>query len=267
MKGLSISIVCLLFLVSPLAGLAQSRVGLNYGVHVGWYSAGKNEAKMYIGRDYGVSSRTDLQYLLIDNETNYTKLKEYFNDDFSLYELPQNVAYKATLSIGGTLQYYTTETFAIFANAFFASPSLKNGTFSIKLKSKQGSLSNEVIEHGSITAKENRLNFEFGVHKAFKTKTNVLPYVETAVCASYLEVKSHEISIGNVKQNITYSNSQNSTTFSKCGYGGEITGGVQFPISDRFYLYSGISLTAYKFNIIGQTPFSLAKSIDFKLLL
>ncbi len=266
MKGLSISIVCLLFLVSPLAGLAQSRVGLNYGVHVGWLNVGKEEAQMYIG-EYGVNSKIDLQYLLIENETNYTKLKEYYNDDFSLYELPQKVAYKSTLCIGGTLQYYTTETFAIFANAIFASPSIKNGTFSIKLQSKTGSLSNEVIEHGSITAKENRFNFELGIHKAFKTKTNILPYLEAAACLSYLEVKSHEISIGNVKQNISYSNSQNSTTFSKCGYGGEIAGGIQFPLSEKFYLYSGISVTAYKFNIVGQIPFSFAKAIDFKLLL
>ena len=264
MKGLSISIVCLLFLISPLAGLAQSRIGLNYGVHVGWYNAGKDEAQMY---DCGINSKVNLRYILIENQTNYTKLKEYYNDDFSLYELPQNVAYKSTLSIGGTLQYYTTETFAIFANAIFASPSIKNGTFSIKLQSKTGSLSNEVIENGSITAKENRFNFELGIHKAFETENKIYPYFETAICASFLEMKSHEISIGNLQQSVlSYSSTQNATNYSKFGLGGEVAAGVQLPLSEKFYLYAGLSLSALHYGIFDNAC-SFAKAIDFKLLL
>ncbi|MCQ2959365.1 MAG: hypothetical protein MJ198_04150 [Bacteroidales bacterium] len=255
----------LFFLIIPILSFSQSkeRTGLNYGFQLGWNSPGKQEAQLY---NCNKSSNVDLNYILTGNTTNYTKLQEFYNDDFTLYELPQNIKYKSTLTIGGTLQYYTSQTFAVFFNAIYESPSITNSNFSIKLNSKKGNLSNEVIQQGVISGKESRLNFELGLHKSFENESIYHPFFDIAFVGSLLEMKSHEISIGNLKQSVLhYSQNNTNTTFSRFGYGTSCTLGVQFPIND-FILYTGVSLTAIHYGIF-DNPVSIAKGIDMKFLL
>lgn len=254
----------LLILCIPFASFAQnSRTGLNYGVQIGWQWLGNEEAKLYnCGPESDVNLNTVLNY-----DNNRTKLEEYYNDGFTLYELPQNVKYKSTLSIGGTLQYYTTETFAIFLNAYYVSPTITNSSFSIKLDSQNGNLSNEVIKQGTITAKESRFNFELGIHKTLPSSANYIPFFEFALAGSYLEMKEHDISIGNVTQSILYySRTDANTEFSKFGYGASCAAGIQLPLSDKLYLYAGISASAVHYGIF-DNAMSIAKSIDLKVLL
>lgn len=262
MKNFLISCVGLLSCLSAFSQ-TTSRVGLNYGIHIGWQLVGNAEAEMYDCR--GGNNGADLEQILINNTYNYTQLQDYYNDDFTLYEYPNNITYKPALSLGGTLQYYLTESFAVVFNIVYLSPSIHHSNFSIKLSSPGDNLTNEVIEQGTVSAKESRFNIDLGVHKAFTTGT-YKPFVECAVVGSFLETKSHEISIGNITQSVlSYSNTDANTSFSKFGYGASCTFGLQFPLKERFYIYSGISLATLHYGIV-DTPYSLAKGIDVKIL-
>lgn len=253
-------------LLFPLTIWAQEsdRTGLNYGFHIGWQWAGNAEAKLY---EVGSEGTLNLNTILIGNTTNYTKLKEYFNDDFSLYEFPHDTKYKPTLSLGGTLQYYTRKTFAVYLNAIFLSPSITHCSFSVKLNSKKGSLSDEVIEQGSISGKENRLQFEVGIHKSFPIDALITPFIEVAGAASFMEMKTHEISIGNLNQSVLhYSNDDANSNFSKVGLGTSCATGIQLPLANKFYLYAGFSVSAIHYGIF-DNALSFAKAIDVKVLL
>lgn len=261
MKNFLISCLGLLLCVSALS--QTSRKGLNYGVHVGWQFADNSESQMYDCS--GKNNSANLQQILINNTNNYATLQDFYNDDFTIYEYPNNIAYKPTLSLGGTLQYYLTESFAIVFNVVYSSPSITHSNFSIKLASPGDNLSNEVLEQGTISAKESRLNVDLGIHKAF-TQGIYKPFVECAVVGSFLETKSHEISIGNLTQSVlAYSNTDANTSFSKFGYGASCAAGLQFPLKERFYIYAGFSLSALHYGIV-DTPFSLAKGFDVKIL-
>lgn len=257
MKNFSIKIAPLLLL--PLTSFSQNNPGLHWGVSVGWYAAGNSEAQMY-----NCSSNTDvnLSQILISNTTNHSKLQEYYNDDFTLYELPQNIKYKQTISLGGLLQYNTSETFGIFLHATYVSPSIKNSNFSIKLISKSSNYSDNVIEQGMISAKENRFNFALGIHKLFDTKSPCKPFIEAAAEGTFLEMKSHEISIGNLTQSVLhYSQNDANTDFSKFGYGASLTAGVQIIVANVYPIFLGASISAMHFGIT-DNEFSYAKSLS-----
>ncbi len=256
--------VIFLCLVS-MSGFAQSnRLGLNYGFQIAWYHAGDNEAKMY---DCGANSDVNLRQILISNTTNYNRLQDYFNDDFDLYELPHNVQYKSTLCFGATLQYYLQENFSIFLNINYVSPTIKNCSFSVKLASKSQGLSDYTLEQGSISAKESRFNFEFGLHKAFDIEKQIQPFVELACVGSFMEMKDHDVTIGNLTQSVLYySNTDVNNNFSKFGIGASCAGGIQFNLSEKFLAYLGLNLSALHFGIT-EDSFSIAKSLDFKILL
>lgn len=242
----------------------QNRIGLNYGFQIGWYDAGDNEAKMY---DCGVNSEVNLRQILISNSTNYTKLQDYFNDDFDLYELPQDVQYKSTVCLGATIQYFLKERFSIFLNFNYMSPTIKNSNFSVKLASKSSGLSDYTLEQGSITAKESRFNVEFGLHKAFDIEKQFNPFVELACVGTFLEMKEHDVTIGNLTQSVLYySNNDVNNHFSKFGFGASCGGGIQLYLSEKFLAYLGVNLYALHFGITEDT-FSIAKSFDFKILL
>lgn len=242
----------------------RDRIGLNYGFQLAWYHAGDNEAKMY---DCGDNSDVNLRQILISNSTNYTKLQDYFNDDFDLYELPHDVQYKSTLCLGATLQYYLQEKLSIFLNVNYVSPTIKNCNFSVKLASKSQGLSDYTLEQGSISSKESRFNFELGLHKAFDIEKQIQPFVELACVGSFLEMKEHDVTIGNLTQSVLYySNNDVNNNFSKFGFGASCSGGIQFDLSEKFLVYLGLNLSALHFGITEET-FSIAKSLDFKILL
>lgn len=259
-----LSIILVLGISSVAMAQQPDRTGLNYGVKVGWGWHGNAEAQMYA---CGPNNNVNLSSILIGNTTNYTKLKEYYNDDFTLYELPQNISYSPTLNVGGTLQYYVCKTFAIYFDGVYSAPTIKNSNFSIKLNSKKGSISNEVIEQGSIHGKESRLDLALGLHKTFQNGTNYQPFVGLAFVSSFLQMKSHEIAIGNLKQSVlNYSTENADNKFSKVGLGASCNAGVQFPISDKCYIYAGLKISAIHYGITNQT-LSYAKGIDFSVLL
>lgn len=242
----------------------KDRIGLNYGFQLGWYRAGDNEAKMY---DCGANSEVNLRQILITNSTNHAKLQDYFNDDFDLYELPHDVQYKSTLCLGATLQYYLIKNFSIFLTVNYVSPTIKNCNFSVKLASKSQGLSDYTLEQGSISSKESRFNFELGLHKAFDIEKPIQPFVELTCVGSFLEMKEHDVTIGNLTQSVLYySNNDVNNNFSKFGFGASCSGGIQFDLSEKFLVYLGINLSALHFGITEDT-FSIAKSLDFKILL
>lgn len=258
MKNSSIKIAILLFFL-PFASFSQGKYGLHYGIILGWYAAGNSESQMY-----NCSTSTDVNLSqILNNTTNYSKLQEYYNDDFTLYELPQNIKYKPTISVGGTLQLSNEdETFGIFLHASYLSPSIKNSNFSIKLLSKSTNYSDNVIEQGVISAKENRFNFSLGIHKLFRNDWTCKPYIEAALEGTFLEMKSHEISIGNLTQSVLYySQSDANTNYSKFGYGASLSAGLKIPLVKTHSVFIGGSLTAMHFGITDDT-FSYAKAIN-----
>lgn len=266
MKKTNIVVSVFIVMLLPYCLTAQEndRTGLNYGFHVGWQWVGNAEAAIY---ETGTEGNLNLSSILISNTTNYTKLKDYYNDDFSIYELPHNTKYKPTLSFGGTLQYYTSNTFAIYMNALFSRPSITHCSFSIKLKSKTNSLSNEIIEQGYISGKENRLQLELGLHKTFPLEATVIPFIDVAFATSFLEMKNHELSIGNLNLSLMqYSRTDTNTNYTKWGMGTSCGTGVQFPLANKFYVYTGLSLSVIHYGIVDKN-YSFTKSIDIKILL
>ena len=265
MRIFSINILLWLSLIS-LSAFAQEndKSGLNYGVKIGCLWADKSEAKLYYA---GAKENFKLSNILISNSTNYTKLKEYYNDDFSISEQPHDAKYKSAIAIGATLRYNFSKTFGLFINGTYLSPTITNCAFSIKLKSKSTSTSNNVVEYGVITGKETRFDLDLGVHKTFAGSSPYAPYIEASLSGSFLKMKTNEVVIGNLTQSILYySNDEANNTFSKFGYGATVEGGLQIPLAQKFMLYTGLKLAAVHYGIFDNT-FSLAKMIDLTIIL
>ena len=249
-----------------LSAFAQKndKIGLNYGVRIGCLWADKSEAKLYYT---GANENFKLSNVLISNTTNYTKLKEYYNDDFSISEQPHDAKYKSAITIGATLRYDFSETLGIFINGTYLSPTITNCAFSIKLKSKSTATSNNVLEYGAITGKETRFDIDLGIHKTFAGSSSYAPYIEAALSGSFLKMKTNEVVIGNLTQSILYySNDEANNTFSKFGYGASIEGGLQIPLAQKFTLYTGLKLATIHYGIF-DNKFSLAKMIEVTIIL
>jgi len=267
MKVLSINILTLICCIGTLQTFSQTQDDhrtFSYGINLSWIFPGNTEAQMY---ECGKESSVNLSQILISNSTNYTKIKDYYNDDFSLYELPHDITYKSTIRIGGRINYAITQFFTTFFNVNYYSPRITHSNFSIKLASKKSAYGDDVIQQGTIAAKENRLDMVLGLQKVFNLQKEILPYAEFAIVGSYLKMKTHEISIGPLTQSVVaYSNSDANTTFSKFGYGASLSIGAQIPKLLNYSIAVGLTLSALRYGIV-DNELSFGKSIDCIIIL
>jgi len=259
-KYLTILVCCIHF--TGFSQIKESRIGVNLGVTTGFYFPSNNEAQFYNGSPYSRAKLDDVLFSF----SNYTIISEELQDDFTIYEYPLKMKYTPNLSIGGTLQNYLSESLAIYTTISMVN--LKaNGVYVLKLNSpSQGALIDENAVNGTITGSESRFNFDFGFHGLLQSKTKFIPFIEAAISGSILQVKEHTVSIGTFTQSMQYSENLNtSKLFSTVGYGLQLGTGIQFPVSNKFYVYSGITISGIKYKLV-ESSMSLQKAIDIKFL-
>lgn len=226
------------------------REGFTIGLNVGMYFANANEAMYYNGSDARPAKLRDV----IGNPNTYEEIALYVDDDFTFDPNITIFRYKPAVAVGFHMQYYTSQKLAFYTN-FDIILLDSYGIFVLELVSPPQPPKTSNTVEGSITASEKRFTMSGGLHILLPEQNKYTPFIDLGASASLLQTDSHTMSIGPITRSMYYSSNSyvpETSLYSTFGYGPQIGVGVQFPLSESYYIFTGAYAEFLRYGFIAN---------------
>lgn len=248
--------------ILTLSHAQTKKEGFSIGLNVGAYFANVNEAMYYNGAD----SRPAKLRNVLGNQSTYEEVALYLNDDFVFNPNTTIFRYKPGIEIGFHLQYYTSSRLAFYSNFDIALLD-SYGIFLLELTSPPQPPKTTNTQEGVITASEKRFTISGGFHILLLEQQKYTPYIDLGAIASFLQTNSHSMTIGPITRSMYYSADSyvNETAlYSTFGYGPQFGAGVQFPLSEKYYVYLGAYADFIRYGFI-ENKFALNTKVRMQI--
>lgn len=172
--------------------LININIGWQLGLGFGIYFAGKEPASYYNG-----SGKNNLRTRIMFDTYRYQELREYFNYDFDLEEtnLPQNMSYEPALNILFAAKYNFNENNGIILD-FSYSRLTSRDVFALTIDDPGHTLSEPILEFGSIWGKEERVNIHIGYTRTFGEPSRFKPFWEVGFNINDTKATENKAEIG-----------------------------------------------------------------------
>jgi len=236
--------------------------GMNWGINMGMYFSSSKDALFYNAQSGRPFALEDIVY----SQTVREKLYELLDDNFTINQVPSIMRYKPAVTVGLNLQYYTSKKIAYFLNLNILKQDAY-GLFKLELASPTTDPAKTTnTQDGYITASEKRFNAEAGMHILLdEVKPNMFPYIDLGFNASVLQTDEHYMEILSYKTSIAYSEINGNHLYSAFGYGAIVGAGLQFPLSSKYYVFTGVTGEMLQYNLL-DNGFTFHKSIIARVM-
>ncbi len=236
-----------------------------YGISLGGYFANRNTASYYDGSGDEVTDNSISRVLLLDY--NYQRLRNVLGTDFILYELPGAMRYNPAFKVGFFGTVNITNKTGIIAECNYAKLKVEDG-FTIKLDQYSGT-SEPVLKVGSIRGTEERIDIRLGITHVFRKKDAYInPFIEIGGNLVDTKVVNNKINVEGIEMSIlSTSNQYYQVEDYGIGYGGYVTAGLVFDVSESFAFRLGGSANVCKINLGENKDMKPQYSVFIRIML
>gem|GEM_PF-4030361 len=213
---------------------ADTARGLFFSFQIGGYVPSKVDAEYY----NNASSRSYNEQK-IWNEYYREQIKEELGfelDDESSFTYPYPMKYKMGVAFAFQAGYKLRRQLSVFGTLNYTSLKLEN-YFNIPIPDYEREKANHSENYkGIISAQEDRIIVELGLHQAFIRPKSWHPYLEGGGTFVYTKVNSHEMVIGSlhIPYDIYDAGYEVEKDVGGPSWGVFMNGGIDFPINRRF---------------------------------
>ena len=176
-KKISLALSCLFFGYNSLyskdwADKKDKMPSFFVGVNVGTFFANNNTAALYDGSEkftpYGVN-------YILTRPANYSVFLNYFNQNYTLEELPQNPSYSIALDLGLHAGFHLGSISSIFVDINLSNLAVKD-VFTVLIDDPNNRAIEPIYEQIPIYGEEKRININLGNQLNFFNKNNTTLY-------------------------------------------------------------------------------------------
>ncbi len=172
--------------------LININTGWQLGLGFGIYFAGKEPASYYNG-----SGKNNLRRQIKLYNYHYEQLREHFHHDFDLdtANLPQDMSYEPALTLLFSAKYNFNENNGIIID-FSYSRLTSRDVFALTIDDPGHTLSEPILEFGSIWGKEERVNINIGYFRTFGEPSRIKPFWEFGININDTKATENKAEIG-----------------------------------------------------------------------
>lgn len=247
--------------------------GLMFGLNLGMLKSNGYNANYYNGSSKNVNT---INYIL-NNQYYYNDIRRELNNrDFELYELPSQMKFDLTLSVGFYLRYLLNQHNGFFIQFNYAKLST-NDVFTLKIDSANFT-SEPSLRLYNIYGQEERTYIDFGFHHENRLGNKTNWFIETGFNINSTKVLKSGITIGSLDYSIinVYGSqgyvpgsgvSPYSVTQTGIGYGFFGTAGIRLLFNEYVSIDPYMSLYYQRTGLDGYSDFKLSYTFMVRILL